>query len=91
MGLTENAIELTKALRNGVVEVKFTKKDGSERIMICTTKFDLIPEDKRPKPQTTEQPAVPTEEKSPKKFNVFELFNGWRSFNESQLQTWKSN
>ena len=28
--------ELKKKLREGIVEVTFTKKDGTERVMMCT-------------------------------------------------------
>jgi len=35
---------LTKLLQDSVVEVTFTKKDGSERIMKCTLKEEYLPE-----------------------------------------------
>jgi hypothetical protein len=41
--------ELKKKLREGVVEVTFTKKDGTERVMKCTLKESLIPEKHKPK------------------------------------------
>jgi|TARA_R110000851_G_scaffold43716_1_gene107873 hypothetical protein len=31
-------------LREGVTEVKFTKKDGTDRVMLCTKAIFLIPE-----------------------------------------------
>jgi WYL_2, Sm-like SH3 beta-barrel fold len=36
-------------LSESKVAVTFTKKDGSERRMVCTKKSDLIPTDKLPK------------------------------------------
>lgn len=41
--------DLKKCLKEGVVEVTFTKKDGTERVMKCTLKYDLIPERHQPK------------------------------------------
>ena len=35
-------------LKKGVMEVTFTKKDGSERVMKCTQLWDFIPEDMKP-------------------------------------------
>lgn len=36
-------------LRSGVVKISFEKKDGTERVMMCTLAQDKIPEDKLPK------------------------------------------
>jgi len=36
-------------LKSNVVEVKFTKVDGTERVMNCTLKPSLIPEEAKPK------------------------------------------
>ena len=36
-------------LRNGRCEVNFTKKDGTERTMLCTLNMDLIPSEHHPK------------------------------------------
>jgi len=40
---------LVDALHDNVCEVKFTKADGTERVMECTLQGDHIPEDKVPK------------------------------------------
>lgn len=40
---------LREVLQNDVVEVNFTKNDGSERKMLCTLSPDRIPEEKMPK------------------------------------------
>jgi hypothetical protein len=64
---------LLSALRESEVTVKFTKKDGSERTMICTLKEDKIPAEKTPK--GTEK------QKNEEVVPVFDLESqGWRSF-----------
>ena len=35
--------EMISALRAGMCNVTFTKKDGTTRVVPCTLKFDLIP------------------------------------------------
>jgi hypothetical protein len=69
--------EMSKALAESVCEVKFVKKDGTERVMKCTTQMDSIPEDKRPK-STHHNTDV---------LNVFDLDkNDWRSFRVDSVQ-----
>lgn len=34
--------DLLKSLREGVVDIKFTKKDGSERLMKCTLQEGVV-------------------------------------------------
>ena len=64
---------LKDVLQNGTAEVTFTKKDGTERIMRCTLKEDILP-------------VVESKESSTRKTNdatlaVFDVeANGWRSF-----------
>jgi len=41
--------EMVEALRNGMCQVTFTKKNGDQRVMLGTLDFDRIPEDKHPK------------------------------------------
>lgn len=45
----ENIQELKKYLSKEIVEVTFTKKDGSQRIMKCTLNPSTIPQDLAPK------------------------------------------
>ena len=60
-------------LRSEVVDITFTKKDGSERIMKCTLMESKIPTEKMPK--GTEKA------KSDEVVPVFDIENdGWRSF-----------
>ena len=61
---------LTKLLQDSIVEVTFTKKDGSERIMKCTLKEEYLPE------------IVGAErKKNEESLAVFDLdMEDWRSF-----------
>ena len=61
------------------ITVTFTKKDGTERTMLCTRNMNLIPEEQHPK--GTGKP------KSQWIITVFDLEKGeWRSFNESSVR-----
>ena len=64
--------ELNSQLREGQLVVTFNKLNGDERVMTCTKKLDLIPEDSRPK----------TEKEPPEgNVNVWDInAKGWRSF-----------
>ena len=73
---TDEALELKvkNALIDNLSEVriKFTKKDGTERDMLCTLVESKIPEDKKPKSDTTITGDV---------LRVFDLEKqDWRSF-----------
>lgn len=65
---------LKDVLQTGTAEVIFTKKDGTERVMQCTLRPELLPVQEI------------SETKQPKKKNdtvlsVFDIeANGWRSF-----------
>ena len=77
---TEGAVvkeDLLKKLRDGVVEVVFTKKDESTRTMRCTLNMDMIPEEDHPK--GTGSPGPETIMK------VYELEKGWRSFSVDRI------
>ena len=41
--------QMIDALRYGMCNVTFTKKNGETRVMPCTLNYDLIPEQHRPK------------------------------------------
>lgn len=68
--------ELRQKLSEGFVTITFTKVDGSERVMHCTTNPGLIPPKAQPigKLKVKEQ----TEEKVIRVYDV--QANGWRSF-----------
>jgi len=65
-------------LRSEIVQLTFTKKDGTERIMKCTLAEQKIPAENAPK--GTERA------KSDETVAVFDLENnGWRSFRWDSL------
>ncbi len=72
---------INKAISENVVVLSFTKKDGSERVMTCSTKDGIIPTDKMPKgeskrPVSTDSHAVFDLEKQE-----------WRSFRYADLNS----
>ena len=69
-------------LRNDVCIVKFTKTDGTERVMKCTLISDKIPEDKKPtgKGKKVQNDNI---------IAVYDLENeGWRSFKLDTIIEW---
>ena len=72
--------ELMKALATGLVSVTFTKKDGTQRKMICTKNLEMVPEKDQPKGTGTEAPGICC---------VYEQGNGWRSFHEDSVLKWE--
>ena len=62
-------------LQQGTLSVLFTKKDGSDRTLICTLAEDMITADAIPTGSGS------TRKKNPEAIAVFDLENGdWRSF-----------
>jgi len=70
---TVNREAIVEMLREGVVRVKFTKKDGDIRDMKCTLLSSHIPQDKQPKGT-----AGPIDESVVRVYDV--VPEGWRSF-----------
>ena len=74
--------EIKELLKAGAVNVVFTKKDGSERVMNCTLNENLVP-------------ATPTTETKERKHNdevcpVWDLDIGaWRSFRFDSVKSYK--
>lgn len=71
-------------LNNGVWTVKFTKKDGSERKMLCTLQKNEIPDEKNPKNsgKAKNNDVIP----------VFDLEkHEWRSFRVDSIVSISSN
>ncbi len=65
---------LCQLLADGVVAVKFTKKDGTDRTLMCTLSQKVIPDEYAPKGEDTRK-------KSSDALAVFDVENeGWRSF-----------
>jgi hypothetical protein len=70
---------LTGLLHEHVVNVVFIKADGTERIMNCTLRPDLLPE------QTE---STSTRKSNPDVMSVWDLDNaGWRSFRLDSIIT----
>jgi hypothetical protein len=65
---------LKNLLANNTLEVLFTKKDGEQRLMTCTTMAKSIPDEFKPK-------AVITEDIHPTQVRAYDInAEGWRSF-----------
>jgi hypothetical protein len=73
---------ITNLLRENVLLVNFTKKDGTERVMKCTLKEDMIPQEMKPKKTekvvSEDSVAVARPKESISVFDVDVV--GWRSF-----------
>jgi hypothetical protein len=66
-------------LKSEIVELTFTKKDGTERIMVCTLAEQEIPEENLPKGTNRK--------KSDETVAVFDLHNqDWRCFRWDSLK-----
>lgn len=73
---------LTEVLHIVPVEVKFTKKDGTERVMKCTLQESDIPEESKPKGSNRV--------KSDDSLRVFDVEkNEWRSFRWDSIKSIK--
>lgn len=79
--------EMISLLHEGKQTVTFTKVDGTERVMECTLRADLIPEDKQPvepKPKSDGTPKkVSTDVIRVFAFDVRE----WRSFRVDSVKS----
>jgi hypothetical protein len=65
--------ELSEKLRNGILEVSFTKADGSSRVMKCSLMEQFLP------PMMGESET--TTKDNPNVLAVWDIDNkGWRSF-----------
>jgi hypothetical protein len=82
-----NYKEIVDTLREGVVNLSFTKvKDGEVREMKATLLQDMIPEEKMPKTD-----ANANTEKNQLAVRVFDLdLEDWRSFRVDSLLTFKT-
>lgn len=73
---------ILNAIKKSDVTVLFTKKDGTDREMLCTLAESLIPSDKRPKTENTKF--------SDEALRVFDLDKQeWRSFRWDSIKTVK--
>jgi len=93
------AKDLREFLFDGEVEIKFEKKDGTERVMRCTLHPDLIPEAMMPKgdlgvdPKATGGQFLGSIESEQQEYmRVFDIeAQGWRSFVLANLKYVKTN
>ncbi len=68
---------LRNLLSHNVMRIVFTKRDGTERTLICTRKLDLIPEENHPKKKRQTPDSIP----------VWSIEDeGWRSFRYDRLK-----
>lgn len=78
--------DLIDILRDHVVTVTFTKRDGTERKMNCTLRSDMIPEATKSEPLSQEKIRQLNEEVVP----VWDCDKeGWRSFRVDSIITYK--
>ena len=70
--------EMKKALAKGVCTVVFTKLNGEERKMHCTTNVEFMPEEKRPRSAVNGREDV---------IAVFDVTKAeWRSFRTDSVK-----
>jgi hypothetical protein len=75
---------LKSVLRDGVAVVKFEKNDGTERVMKCTLKQDLVPQKVHETKRINEQVRAVSDEVLP----VYDVeANGWRSFRWDSIKS----
>lgn len=73
-------------LRNGFVEVTFTKKDGSERILKGTCNLNLISPQYHPKTSESSAESTPTRKVSDAVINAFDIEKQeWRSIRKDSI------
>jgi hypothetical protein len=78
-----NRDELVNALKNGIVEVNFTKVNGENRIMKSTLKSEYLP------PQIDIEEAI-SKKKNDEVLAVWDIeAAGWRSFRIDSIIGWK--
>jgi hypothetical protein len=72
-----NRADIKEFLHDGICEVLFEKKDGTDRLMQCTLNMDYIPEDMK-------QFQLYKGEKVLENLDLLKVFDtekhGWRSF-----------
>lgn len=75
--------QMRTLLQNGKVQVTFTKKDGSTRVLNGTTRMDFIPE--------YSHPSNGSMTRTDDLITVYDLDNeGWRSFHMDNVQDVKA-
>jgi hypothetical protein len=78
--------ELVEKLQTEIVQLRFTKADGTERFIVCTKKSSDIPEEFHPKTDKVvklDENGQPVESDN---ITVWDIENqGWRSFNFTKI------
>ncbi len=77
----DERINLTEVLRSNNVEVRFTKVDGTERVLNCTLQPEYLPE-------SIEKEGIKVKNEDVQ--SVWDLDNnGWRSFRFDSVKEFK--
>ena len=83
-----NRKDAQELLRDGICEVMFEKKDGSERLMKCTLNMDYVPEEMK-------QFQLYKGEKVLENLDILKVYDtevqGWRSFILDNVKYIKTN
>jgi hypothetical protein len=75
---------IVEQLRTKVVEVDFTKRDGSKRTMKCTLRVDMLPPPEKPVIDLTK----PERKDNPEVIAAYDLESkGWRSFRLDSIES----
>ena len=79
--------ELVEKLQTEIVQLRFTKADGTERFIVCTKKTSDIPEEFHPKTDKVVRLDENGNVVESDLITVFDLEKeGWRSFNFSKAK-----
>jgi len=82
----QTVTDLLEVLKDNICEVTFTKKDGSQRTLICTQDMRRIPKEHHPKNE-----GVVEDVNLPPKLttSVFDMdLEEWRSFTNANVIVW---
>lgn len=78
--------EIIEQLHHAILEVKFTKADGSIRVLVGTLKDNLLP----PQPVVEEGTIIPISPYNPELVKVYDLeASAWRSFKTQNVISWR--
>ena len=76
---------LINALHKNILRVTFTKVDGTERVMLCTLREDVLPA------QVDLEETIQKRKPNPNVLSVWDIENkGWRSFRKDSVITFQA-
>ena len=79
---------LMQELQNGVVEIRFTKKDGSNRVMRSTLDKKIVPTAAETVSEDGVNHKQLLQEQTDPLLHVWDIdARGWRSFHQSQINS----